>query len=181
MYCKMLNEAVKKKKGIEVDTQDDFDTSIELDVDAYIPGGYILNEEQKLDIYKRIASIETIADADDMRDELRDRFGDIPREAENLLKIALLKAKAHRLYIREIKGGKGEIVFEVLPTAKYKAQNIPTLIKAYKGKMSFKQAGKPAFIYKYKKDEREINAQNNLLEDTDKILTDIENSILKTK
>lgn len=64
LYCKMLNEAVKEAKGIH--TMEDFETSVDLNVDAYIPDSYISNEFQKLDIYKRIAGIETQQDYDDM-------------------------------------------------------------------------------------------------------------------
>ena len=68
LYCKMLGEAVGRLKGEEV--YDDFSTVINLDIDAYIPQEYIFNEEQKLDMYKRIASIETESDLGDMKDEL---------------------------------------------------------------------------------------------------------------
>ena len=68
LYCKMLNEAVQNLKGIH--TTVDFTTVIDLDVDAYIPAEYIVNETQKLDIYKRIAGIETLKERDEMKDEL---------------------------------------------------------------------------------------------------------------
>ena len=57
LYCKMLSEAVKEAKGIQ--TMDDFETTIDLNIDAFIPDSYISNEFQKLDIYKRIAAITT--------------------------------------------------------------------------------------------------------------------------
>ena len=72
LYCKMLNEAVKEAKGIH--TMEDFETAIDLNMDAFIPDTYISNEFQKLDIYKRIAVIENQADYDDMLEELLDRF-----------------------------------------------------------------------------------------------------------
>ena len=76
LYCKMLNEAVKTLKGIP--TKEDFLTTVDLDVDAFIPPSYIVNEVQKLDIYKRIAGIENQAECDDMKEELLDRFGRQP-------------------------------------------------------------------------------------------------------
>lgn len=72
LYCKMLNEAVKEAKGIAV--EESFDTSIDIVIDAYIPMGYIPNELQKLDIYKRIADIETQEETEEMTEELIDRF-----------------------------------------------------------------------------------------------------------
>ena len=83
LYCKMLNEAVQNLKGIH--TAVDFATVIDLDVDAYIPAEYIVNETQKLDIYKRIAAIENREEYEDMMEELLDRFGEPPKMVQNLL------------------------------------------------------------------------------------------------
>ena len=68
LYCKMLGEAVKELKGGEV--EEIYTTTMDVNVDAYIPGSYIKNEYQKLDIYKRIAAIETEEEMDDMMEEL---------------------------------------------------------------------------------------------------------------
>ena len=89
LYCKMLNEAVKKLKG-ETVTEQVFETAVEIKVDAFIPNSYIKNELQKLDIYKRIAEIENEEEKFNMIDELIDRFGEPPKSVENLLAIALL-------------------------------------------------------------------------------------------
>lgn len=108
LYCKMLSEAVKEAKGQVV--MDDFETTIDLDIDAFIPDSYIGNEFQKLDIYKRIAGIENEEEYEDMLEELLDRFGDPPKPVMNLMGIANLKALAHKAYITEIKqlGKNGE-------------------------------------------------------------------------
>ena len=81
LYCKMLSEAVKEAKGIH--TMEDFETTIDLNMDAFIPDSYISNEYQKLDIYKRIAGIETQQDYDDMLEELLDRFGECQSSSES--------------------------------------------------------------------------------------------------
>ncbi len=103
LYCKMLNQAVNKLKGIK--NEYDFETTIDLDVDAFIPSTYIRSEYQKLDAYKRIANIETMEELNDMEDELVDRYGELPAAAHNLTMIALIKAKAHKIGFIEIKGG----------------------------------------------------------------------------
>ena len=102
LYCKMLNEAVKKCKGEEV-PEEEYETSVEIKVDAFIPVSYIKNEFQKLDIYKRIAELETEDEKTDMIDELVDRFGEPPKSVMNLLNIAILKAKAHEAFIMEVR------------------------------------------------------------------------------
>ena len=77
-------------------------TTLDLNVDAYIPDSYIPNEYQKLDIYKRIAAIENEEEKDDMAEELTDRFGDIPKKVEKLLEAAGLKALAHSVYVTAV-------------------------------------------------------------------------------
>ena len=79
----MLNQAVNDLKGIK--NEYDFETTVDMEVDAYIPATYIKSEYQKLDIYKRIAALETREELSDMRDELADRYGSIPSSAANLL------------------------------------------------------------------------------------------------
>lgn len=149
LYCKMLNEAVKNLKGIS--TAEAFDTSIDLDVDAYIPPSYIVNEVQKLDIYKRIAGIENDKECGDMKEELLDRFGEIPKSVDNLLRIAMIKVKAHLLYMTEVKGKNELISFVFRPDAKIKVENIPLLLQKYKGKLSFEPKGQPSLHLRYKK------------------------------
>lgn len=130
LYCKMLNEAVKNLKGIS--TIEDFNTSIDLEADAYIPATYIVNEVQKLDIYKRIAGIENEKECDDMREELLDRFGEIPKSAENLLRIALIRSHAHKLYMPEVKGKDETIRFQLRPDARIRVENIPACCRPTK-------------------------------------------------
>ncbi len=103
LYCKLLNEAVNNLKGIK--NEYEFETKVDVMVDAYLPPTYIKSEYQKLDIYKRIAAIETLDELSDMEDELQDRYGSLEPCAKNLLQIALIKAKAHKVGIMEIKGG----------------------------------------------------------------------------
>ncbi len=175
LYCKMLGEAVKNKKGDEGgDTNTLPSTVIDLDVDAYIPTEYILNEEQKLELYKRIATLENRQECDDMRDELMDRFGEIPVQVDNLLRISLLRTRAHCLYVLEIKGGQGLVEIKVSPGAKINADKIPDFLNGYKGDMAFHGAGIPVFVYKYKKDTSPAKAAEKLLLDTESIIEKME-------
>ena len=152
LYCKLLNEAVMTLKGEEV--LDEFETKIDLDVDAYIPSSYIKNEMQKLNVYKRIASIENEEDYFDMQDELMDRFGEMPKNVMNLLSIAYVKAMAHKAWVTEITNVKASrdtnwknvIKIEMYPQAKIKVEEIPKLIESYKGKLKFIQESKPYFM-----------------------------------
>ena len=172
MYCKMLNEAVQSLKGIRV--EEDFATLIDLDVDAFIPPTYIVNEVQKLDIYKRIAGIENVKEKDDMRDELLDRFGDIPKSVDNLLRIALIRVAAHRLFMTEIKGKNERIIFTFRPDAGVDPLKIPELLKKYGQSLAFTAYGTPFFTYKYKKTGLVETDAELLLGKTEELLKEME-------
>ncbi len=136
MYCKMLEKAVRRLKGESLPVED-YETSIEIKVDAFIPVGYIKNEFQKLDVYKRIAEVETKEEAADMTDELTDRFGELPKSVENLLSIVLIKARAHKVFVTSLEEDGDEIKAVIYPQAKFDPMKIPPLIKASKGKLLF--------------------------------------------
>lgn len=145
LYCKMLNEAVKSAKGETV--EESFDTSIDIELDAYIPNGYIANEYQKLDIYKRIAAIENEEEKDEMLDELIDRFGEPPRSVQNLLTVAQIKADAHRVYLVEIKENAAGITFRMFERAKLNVANLPLLLDKNKPLLSFIPDKKEPCLY----------------------------------
>lgn len=157
LYCKMLNEAVKEAKGIAVEEK--FDTAIDIDIDAYIPMGYIPNEFQKLDIYKRIAGIETAEEIEEMLEELIDRFGDPPKSVENLLYIARVKSKAHHVYYTEVAQKGDTLQFTLYEKARIDVTKIPEFVTSYGGSLKFTADAKtPYFTYFLKRNSREKNA-----------------------
>lgn len=164
LYCKMLNEAVRKMKGEETAEQD-YDTSVEIKVDAFIPVSYIKNELQKLDVYKRIAEIETEEEQSDMVDELVDRFGEPPKSVLNLLTIALLKEKAHRAYITEIASKNNTLRFTMYPAAKLDPSGIPALVASMGRRLRFVPGKEPYFSYE---------PEGNLLSEAEKIVDAIQ-------
>ena len=177
LYCKMLNEAVLKRKGIET-VDFEFNTQIDLDVDAFLPSDYVVNEVQKLDIYKRIASIETEEEVEDMADELRDRFGTLPIPAKNLLTVTSLRNKAHRIFATAVKGGGGEIVVTMKPDADVRVEKIPdVMLKMGKG-LQFSTRNIPEFTYKYERSRIAAIDAMNLLEATVSLLTCMEQELI---
>lgn len=153
LYCKMLNEAVLTLKG-EQPEEESFETSLELQVDAFIPATYIRSEFQKLDMYKRIAGIENAEEYADMQEEMIDRFGELPNAAENLLRVALLKAEAHRAGITQIVQKTNQIRFYLKPNAKISSVNLVKMVESYEGAFKVVQAAKKEeqsyFIYTMK-------------------------------
>ena len=174
LYCKMLNEAVKTLKGEGEPEQ--FDTSLELDVDAFIPPTYIPNEFQKLDIYKRIAMIENQEEGEEMLEELIDRFGEPPKSVENLLAIAQLKAKAHSCYYTEIKEFTDKIKFTFYIQSSINPANIAQMAEKYEGALQFvRDAKAPYFEYTKNLHSRQktmgiLERVNLILDDTKKFL-----------
>ena len=153
LYCKMLNEAVKEEKGTAL-PEDSFETMVDMELDAYIPDTYIRNESQKLDIYKRIAGIESREECEDMQDELLDRFGDLPRPVQNLLAVADLKVKAHHVYVKELVERPDEIRLVLYEKARLNPASFPAFIESFGGRMKFVTGEKPALYYRRKKNSR---------------------------
>lgn len=168
LYCKMLSEAVKEAKGIH--TMEDFETSVDLNIDAFIPDTYISNEFQKLDIYKRIAGIENQNDYDDMLEELLDRFGEPPKAVLNLLAIAKMKAMAHQAYVTEIKQTGKEIRITLYEKAKLNPAGIPALMDKYRRRLQFKTDKEPKFIFLPQ--GRAVEALTEFAEELQKLVED---------
>ncbi len=136
LYCKLLNESVKELQGA-TPPQDEFETTIDLDIDAFIPERYIRSEAQKLDVYKRIAAIRTEEEQEDMLEELIDRFGEPPRSVQNLLAIARLRSQAHDAWIVELAQKGNEIRIRMYERAQIDVSKIDSLLKDYKGRLKF--------------------------------------------
>jgi len=170
LYCKMLNVAVKHVKG-ETSGQN-YTTTIDLNIDAYIPASYIPNEYQKLDIYKRIASIENEQEINDMLEELIDRFGDVPKKVQQLLHIAHLKALAHSIYVISIEQKGMEFKFTMYERANVRVQEIEGLLERYKGSMIFRVEANPYFMY-FKQGKHVKEKDENILNLVKSVLTDI--------
>ena len=100
LYIKYLKDAVKELKGEEV--KEEVDTVIDLKVDSYIPKDYIEDDETMLEVYKKIATIETLDDYRDLVDELVDRFSDIPKNVINLMDISYMRQMAKKSKIISI-------------------------------------------------------------------------------
>ena len=146
LYCKMLSEAIRTMKGGKPE-REELETNIDLQVDAFIPASYIKSEYQKLDMYKRIAALENEGERSDMEDELVDRFGDIPAAAQNLLRIAVLKAAAHRSGILQITQKPDGIRFYLQPDASLDVAKLPDMIASFEGKLRYISKGEAHFLY----------------------------------
>ncbi len=166
LYCKMLNDAIKRLSGQEQAVE--FETSIELPLDAYIPDTYVKNEFMKLDLYKRISKCENREENDAIIEEVRDRFGEPPKAFYRLLDVAYLKSIAHRAYITDIKYIGGELRFIMLPQAPVHSERMDMLLKRYKGELKFVTGKYLGFNIKVSK-----TIQEELISVTERVIGDI--------
>ena len=96
LYCKLVDDAVRALNGEATDTKR-HEANIDINMSAYIPDSYISDEVLKLSMYKKIAAVETAEDEEEIRNELIDRFGDIPKATEDLIKVARLRSLAESI------------------------------------------------------------------------------------
>lgn len=108
LYCKMVDDAVRALEG-EIVNEESEETLVELKAAAYIPETYVSSESLKLQMYKRIASIRSADDEEEIIDELTDRFGDVPKATMNLIKISHIRYLAGLMSITEVKQNDNKI------------------------------------------------------------------------
>lgn len=142
MYLKLLGEAVAEEKGERQADEEEKECLIDLPIEAHIPDDYIESTPQRLSMYKRIAAIRSNADANDVYDELKDRFGNPPSSIYGLVQISLLRNTAAKLGIYEITQRNGSILFYMKePDVKF----VVALNKEMKGRVLL-SAAKKAYI-----------------------------------
>ena len=139
LYCKMLNTAVAKEKGIS--TGDEYETTVDIPINAFIPPSYIADEETKLDMYKRISSIETDEEESEILDELIDRFGEPKKSVLNLLLVARLRAFAHSVYLTKIKQTGAKVTMTFWKKARIDGGRIPEVLSEFSPYVSFSLTG----------------------------------------
>lgn len=150
MYLKLLNEAIAEQKG-EALPKSSEDCLVDIQIDAYIPESYIESLTQRIDCYRRIASIESEEDSSDVIDELIDRYGEPPKAVIGLINVALMRNTASSLGITEItQRGVNVLFFIKSPTV----SQIQALMKAYKNRLLFNDAQKPYFAVRLDKNQK---------------------------
>ncbi|MGN1481787.1 transcription-repair coupling factor [Porcipelethomonas sp.] len=138
MYIRLLTEAIAEEKGEPVKKA--ADCSVDIQIDAHIPEKYIESLAQRLDIYKKIAAVETPEDKVEMIDELIDRYGDPPKSVLGLIDASLLRNTAANLGITEIKQNRDRLFFYIEHPA---PEQINAVSAAYKGRVMFNSLSKP--------------------------------------
>lgn len=143
LYCKMLEETVQGLKGIPVETA--VETTVELPAAAYVPEGYIPDDRQKMEIYKKIAAIHSRKDLYRVQEELEDRFGTVPEPVETLMRIAHIKAMAQRLKMATLTEDARQVQLLFHPAAKIDPRMVVEALARFEKSLSFNGGAKPFF------------------------------------
>ena len=160
MYLKLLEEAVIEERGDKIEKRADCEA--ELTISAHIPEIYVPVTEERMDIYRRIALIKSQADADDVIDELFDRYGEPTSSVMNLISIAMLRADASRADITGIKQKDNTLMFYL---ANPDFQKISALcsIRDYKGRIMINAGDKPYIYIRLKPGENSLTMAKNIV------------------
>lgn len=154
MYCRLLNEAVRELKG-EQASEDELEMTIDISVSAYIDDDYIGIENQKIEMYKKIASIQDEQDVTDIQDELVDRYGDPPEPVVNLIQIAYVKALAKECGFVSVQEKNGAVLFQYRNNSCVNLQVLSGLMEKYRKKLLFTASSTPYLTYKVAVQEKE--------------------------
>ncbi|KEI09968.1 transcription-repair coupling factor [Clostridium sp. K25] len=153
LYCRMLEDTIKLVRG-EID-KEPIETTVDLKVDAYIPSNYIKDEVQKIEVYKKIANIDSEQGMMEIREELEDRFSDIPSSVDNLINIAYIKTIANKLGVIEVKEKLTEVIIK-FSNKEYINQNlVKAIIIKYSKNVMFKLGDEPSLGYNIRKVKKE--------------------------
>ncbi|MBR4099201.1 MAG: DEAD/DEAH box helicase, partial [Clostridium sp.] len=162
MYLKLLEEAVLTEQGQPIPPRTD--CSADLSVSANIPDRYVPSAEQRMDLYRRIAGLRSEEEADDLVDELIDRYGEPPRPVNNLISVALLRAAASKAGITDISQKNGCLLFSV---PKFDLMQVSGLCgdSRYKGRLLFNAGEKPYLSLRLRKGDDPLRCAQQLTED----------------
>lgn len=163
LYCRMLEDTVRLIKG-EID-KEPIETTVDLKVDAFVPSRYIEDEIQKIEVYKKIAAINSIEDYEYIKEELEDRYSNIPESVYNLMDIAYIKSLAKTLSIEEIKETQKEVRFKFETNFKGFNKIYSILLKNFKENVVLYFGETPLFSIKLNtiKKEEALNFYKEIL------------------
>lgn len=160
MYLRLLNEAIAEQKG-EALPKSSEDCLVDIQIDAYIPEKYIESLTQRIDCYRKIASIESEADSTDVIDELIDRYGDPPKSVIGLINVALMRNTASSLGITEItQRGENVLFFIKSPTV----SQIQALMSKFKNRLLFNDGKKPYFAVRLDKKQKTSDLMKEVID-----------------
>lgn len=164
LYVKLLNEAVLEQRGEQPDTLDTAECLIDVRIEAHIPEKYIEDTTQRIEVYRRIASIRNNNDVLDVIDELIDRFGEPPQAVRGLIDVALMRNRAARFGITEI-SQRGDSL--LLYMSNFSMQTASNLVAALPGRVLFNAGNRPYLAVRMQKGEQPTDTITAVLDALD--------------
>jgi transcription-repair coupling factor (superfamily II helicase) len=162
MYCRLMREAVAEIKGERVERINE--TSVEISLSAHVPGEYIGDDMQRIEVYKKIAAIDSVKNARLVKDEITDRYGRLPRTVENLMLISLIKAYANAAGILSVTRSGRLFTLKYGEAAAVDIEALLAVLAQHPGTAQLKAAEPPYIVFK---------AGKNAVDDLLRFLTDI--------
>lgn len=135
MYCRLLEETVQELRGNQ--KPEPPETSIELPLDAYIPEDFVPDTRQKVDMYKKIAAIQTAEHAEMVADEMRDRFGELPEAVRNLLTVSLLRSRFRKIGVQSVGLERGTLVIRYHEGITPQSENVHQMVRQRRSRTSY--------------------------------------------
>ena len=146
MYCRMMREAVAEIRGDRIERP--ADTSVEIGLSAHVPAAYIDDEIQRIEVYKKIAAIESIGSAKQLKEEIVDRYGKMPRSVENLILISLIKRYAARAGLVSVTRNAGAFTLKYPDDCTIDGQRLLAILQKYKNTARLRSAQPPYITFK---------------------------------
>lgn len=161
LYCKMLNEEVKRLKG-EAAPTDEFDTVIDIEASAYIPAEYIKNEVARLEMYKRIAAVSSEEDVSELKDELIDRYGEMPVAVDSLVNISFIRQLAHEIGTTRVECGEKAARFYIYPDISFDVDKISEAIAESEGRLKLRTGKETYLEYRFGDGKTKTGAEERI-------------------
>ena len=158
MYLQLLDEAVREERGEKNVHKEE--CLVDIRINAFIPEDYISNQAQRVDCYRKIARIKTQSDAEDITDELIDRFGDPPSSVVGLIEVARLRNMAADCNVSEISQTGEDLIFYM---SKFDMQRLSAVTKAVGKKMRLETVGRPRMLVTAGKDKDALSVMKTVI------------------
>ncbi len=141
VYCQILSEAVAEAKGEPPAEKQE--CLVDLDINAYIPETYIQSGVTRIQMYKKIAGIESLSDSYAVQEELEDRFGDIPAPTNRLIDVAMIRSEAVEASVEELTQKNEKLLFYMRHDTADLPGRIAALNGVFRGKVMFSASDRP--------------------------------------
>ncbi|MDP2856832.1 MAG: transcription-repair coupling factor [Bacillota bacterium] len=162
LYVQLLDEAIRELKGEKAPPEAQ-PVSIDIAQDAFIPDTYVQDPRQKIDLYKKIVAIESIDDADEVAEELLDRYGHPPAPVQNLLSVARIKVQARHIGVTAISQQKDRLMLKLGETDKPKLEKIVGFLRGLRGRFTVSIGRMPTVVMRLESPSMALHVTEQLV------------------